>query len=179
MVECLAGESVCADDTLVRGGGAIELRLRSYLTQRTPPIEHVGSVRAVITRGNEVLLMRNRDGYHVLPGGKLEPGESAIAALRREIREETGWSECDAEQLGLIHLEHLTPKPPGHVGHYPECLWIIYRGRVGRYDERAKLQGDFEVESSFRTAAAVQPLLDEGFQRLFLSEALRSIDRGS
>lgn len=36
-----------------------------------------------------------------LPGGGIDPGESALAALHREVREETGWSIADARQIGV------------------------------------------------------------------------------
>lgn len=50
-------------------------------------------VAAVIERGDEILIARRRRGArHALkwefPGGKVEPGESPRAALRRELREE-------------------------------------------------------------------------------------------
>lgn len=47
--------------------------------------------RGVLIRGNRVLLCQNRKhGYYYLPGGHVEFGESAAAALAREFEEETG-----------------------------------------------------------------------------------------
>lgn len=47
--------------------------------------------RGVLRRGQAVLLCRNtRKGYYYLPGGHIEPGESAAEALAREFHEETG-----------------------------------------------------------------------------------------
>jgi hypothetical protein len=45
--------------------------------------------------GDKVLLMRRKDGFWGLPGGKLEPGESAEDAAAREAEEETGVRPTD------------------------------------------------------------------------------------
>jgi 8-oxo-dGTP diphosphatase len=57
------------------------------------PLTHV--VAGILERDGKILICRRRaDQPHALkwefPGGKLEPGESAAAALVRELREELG-----------------------------------------------------------------------------------------
>ena len=50
-------------------------------------------VYAILLRGNRVLLTHQstpRPEFQ-LPGGGVDPGESPIAALHREVYEETGW----------------------------------------------------------------------------------------
>ncbi len=52
-------------------------------------------VAAVIERDGRLLITRRPPGAHLagfweFPGGKREPGERAVAALEREIREELG-----------------------------------------------------------------------------------------
>ncbi len=50
------------------------------------------SVRAVIVRGDEVLLMYSQKyGYYKFPGGGIEPGESHKDTLVREVKEESGY----------------------------------------------------------------------------------------
>lgn len=51
---------------------------------------HIVSAAGLVRRGDEVLLVRSpRRGWE-FPGGQVEQGESVLAALLREIREETG-----------------------------------------------------------------------------------------
>jgi len=61
-----------------------------------PPADRIEVVAAVIQRDDGRFLLGQRPagkvyaGYWEFPGGKIEPGESAGAALRRELHEELG-----------------------------------------------------------------------------------------
>lgn len=65
----------------------------------------VPAVGVVCLKGDEVLLIRRgkppRMGEWSLPGGRIEPGERAVDAALRELREETG---VEARILGLIDV---------------------------------------------------------------------------
>ena len=99
-------------------------------------IEVIARGVAILGRGDaaRVLLCQNKKrGYYYLPGGHVDPGEPAAAALRREILEEMGIDsrigpplclhECafhdgraDHHEINLVfHVEHLgrpgTPWP--------------------------------------------------------------------
>ncbi len=82
---------------------------------------------AVIRRGNRVLLTSRPEnkppaGWE-FPGGKLEPGESFAAALRRELREELGVEaavtdelyRCDTGRVELCFLRAVIPDMAGIV----------------------------------------------------------------
>ena len=59
--------------------------------------------RAVILNGNYVLLAHQKGMDNTfLPGGHIEIGEGAIAALKREIYEELGLNVDVREYLGAL-----------------------------------------------------------------------------
>jgi 8-oxo-dGTP diphosphatase len=70
-----------------------------------PPI----SVKAVLLHQGRVLLLANERGEWDLPGGRPDAGEDHRAALKREVREETG---LDVEVVAALD-EHRFEVLPG------------------------------------------------------------------
>jgi 8-oxo-dGTP diphosphatase len=83
-----------------------------------PPQRPQLAVSAAIFRDNKVLLVRRArspgKGFHSLPGGRVEFGESLVQALHREIEEETSLT---IEIIGLAGWREVLPTEPGR-GHY-------------------------------------------------------------
>ncbi|GAA2125757.1 NUDIX domain-containing protein [Glycomyces algeriensis] len=77
------------------------------------------SARAVVVdREGRVLLVRHRAGgreFHVLPGGRVEQGETAAEAAVREVLEETGLQVSVGDLLWV--REYLPERHPGNPHH--------------------------------------------------------------
>jgi 8-oxo-dGTP diphosphatase len=71
-------------------------------------------VAAVVVDDHGRLLVVRKRGTTAFmqPGGKLEPGESPVDALRREVREELGVGVTDVQELG--HHTAIAANEPGH-----------------------------------------------------------------
>lgn len=66
-----------------------------------------------ILERNGSLLLTWQGGIHnevQLPGGGIDPGESAIAALHREVFEETGWRIATPQKLGVYRRFTFMPE---------------------------------------------------------------------
>ncbi|MGR3806102.1 NUDIX hydrolase [Marinibacterium profundimaris] len=60
-----------------------------------------------------------------LPGGGVDPGESPIAALHREVHEETGWSISAPRRVGAFRRFTYMPEYDLHA----EKICLIYIAR--------------------------------------------------
>lgn len=76
-----------------RSDAAIEVRPDAVANESGP----LAAAGVLFVAGDKVLLMHRKDGFWGLPGGKLEPGESAQDAAAREAEEETGRRPTDLQ----------------------------------------------------------------------------------
>ncbi len=168
----LARHKPQAQESAVWGGGAFPLHITAYLGHEPPPLAYVTSVRSVVLRDATALVLRDRDGLHILPGGRRELGEMLEETLRREVLEETGWTLRALTMLGSLHFHHLSPMPPGHPYPHPDFVQVVYMAQAGAYDPDARVADDHELGSGFRPLAAVRALALTAHEQLYLATAL-------
>ena len=120
-------------------------------------------VGAAIVRGNEVLVAQRSggtyDGQWEFPGGKVEPGETQLAGLVREIAEELGTVVEPQEFLGEVLLDGVVGG--GVPGASTLRLWRVrLTGGEPSSHEHAQLRwlGADELEE-LNWIAADRPLL--------------------
>lgn len=85
------------------------VRLPDGITAEREFIEHPGAVMAIaLTDAGELVLERQyryplRRDMIELPAGKIDPGESPLECVRRELLEETGYVASNWRHLATIH----------------------------------------------------------------------------
>lgn len=86
----------------------------------------LGAGGLIVDDGGALLLVMEtgsgKEGKWSLPAGKIEPGESAVEAMVREVREETGLVVDPVDVVGLYHSVTTTE---GRYG-----LNILFRARI-------------------------------------------------
>jgi 8-oxo-dGTP diphosphatase len=150
------------------------LRRATYLTMEEPPLEMVTSVRAVVLRGPEVLVVREPTGErYVVPGGRREAGETIEATVRREVLEETGWTLGAIEPLAVVHYRHTGPCPAGYPYPYPDFAQIIFLAEATTFDPAAIIPDEWVAESAlYPVSAAMDLVAARPSDRLLLEAAL-------
>ena len=169
----LSGKSPFHETKALWGNGTMPLRVRYFLCNEQAPEQFVTSVRCLVLHNDSVLVLRNRDEVHVLPGGRRQEGETLEQTLRREVSEETGWQVGAISLLGFIHLEHLGPKPPGYEFLHPHFLQIVYHSRASKHVPESMLDNDYEEHAGF---APIGKLEDLGIAEAELEYVRSAID---
>jgi ADP-ribose pyrophosphatase YjhB (NUDIX family) len=145
-----------AEDSTVWGN--MPLRITSHLSDELPPHDYITSVRCLVLRKRAILVVRNPDETHIIPGGRCEAGETFEETLRREVLEETGWTIVEPKLLGFMYFHHLNPKPPGYKYPHPDFLQLIYTAEADQLIPDAKQADDYEIEANFRLLDEVKAL---------------------
>lgn len=130
---------------------------------------HRAGVYAILWRDGRILLTyQDHPEYEFqLPGGGVDPGEAPLAALHREVREETGWRIAPLRRLGTFRRFAFLPEYELRA----EKLCTVYLARPVR-----PLGPPAEAGHSshwFDPQAALQILPNEG-DRDFLRLVLRA-----
>ena len=95
-----------------------------------PPDNLIAHINLVPRIGNEWVLLRHENGAWDIPGGTLEPGETYMNALRRELVEEAGAELHSFRILGAWHCMSMAGKPYRAHLPFPEFYRFVGYGQV-------------------------------------------------
>ncbi len=83
---------------------------------------------ALIVGPDGMLLLVDEDGELQIPGGGIDPGESPVQALHREVIEETGWRIADPRRIGgYQRFDYLDS-----VGYWCRVVKLVFAARAVR-----------------------------------------------
>jgi 8-oxo-dGTP diphosphatase len=94
--------------------------------RRKPYRDRIGAY-AVIA-GARGLLLVDQEGELQLPGGGIDPGESPLQALHREVGEETGWRIAAPRRIGAFQRFAFLPD----YGYWARKVQLVYIARAVR-----------------------------------------------
>lgn len=131
-------------------------------------------VYAVLIDGAEVLLTHQAapEPEYQLPGGGIDPGEHPLAALHREVAEETGWRIGGVRRMGAYR--RFTYMPDYDL--WAEKICLIYLARPVRRLGPPREPGHTAVWSPLDGAADL--LASPGDRALLASLTRRAVFRG-
>ena len=114
----------------------------------------ISAAAMAITENNEVLLVkqyRHPIGQHLLelPGGFIDEGEDTVAAISRELMEETGYTFESVKQLGI------TAANPGVLNNFTH----LFLATGGKKKAAQQLDANEEIEIVLKPLDEVRTLL--------------------
>ena len=116
-------------------------------------VMHKLATLAYLTYNNEVLLLyRNKkendfhEGKYVAIGGRVEPGETPLECILREIQEEAGYRLSDSEISfrGYIYFDEFSRKKDSED--LPAFNWLVfmYSAAVFKKNDHINIEGELK-----------------------------------
>jgi len=124
-----------------------------FIPSKTPPDLPVTAVKIFVFQQDKLLLAHVTGRGWDLPGGHIEPGETPVQAIVRELKEETG---AAVERFALIgYLQITTQQQNEHNRKYPKqsCI-LVYKGAGLKVDQNHR----FQLEASESRLFAINEL---------------------
>lgn len=175
----LRGLRHAASET-VRWPGDLSFRVQTFVTAEAPPATLLTSARAIVLLGDEVLVVTDRSpSTHILPGGRIEPGEDGLRAVVREVGEETGWEVRPGGQIGVRYLHHLQPRPAAYAFPYPDFFQAVYVAHALRQRPQLRNKDGWETEARFIPVRDAFTLPLSAGEHALLAAALEALQRPS
>lgn len=124
------------------------LRLILWVSRRTIPVDFFSqrypvSIKGIIIRENEVLLLKNERDEWDLPGGKVRNDVSPEDCLIRETKEETNLD------VKVISLEHTFIY---NVRNWIRVFVIVYRCSIISDKDQLKISGEHFDKKFFKSS---------------------------
>ena len=155
--------------------GNMKLEISHYITTVIPPEEFISSVRCILFKEDQIMVIQNPNGdHHVMPGGRCELNETLEETGRREILEEVGWHMGPLKVIGTRRFYHQTPMPPGYKYPYPNFLQLIYTAEATLFSLEGKQFDRYVASAAFYPITAVSKLDLSPGERLFFQTALQN-----
>lgn len=91
---------------------------------------HIAAAIIKDEKGRLLLVRKRGTAYFMQPGGKIEPGESALSALIRELREELSFEMSPEELEPFGEFTDKAANEPGHLLYATmfsteRCIWDV------------------------------------------------------
>lgn len=130
-------------------------------------------VYAVLLDGADLLATHQASPLpeYQLPGGGIDPGEHPVAALHREVLEETGWRISVVRRMGAFRRFTYMPE----YDRWAEKICSIYLGRPVRRIGAPSEEGHTAV---WMPASVALDVLGNDGDKAFLASALSSNRQG-
>ncbi len=119
-----------------------------------PPAHLISNINFVPFIGDQWLIVRHDRGWGVT-GGTLEPGETYLQAIGRELREEAGARMLSCHLVGAWHCHSLAAQPYRPHLPWPEFYRLLAYGQVERVGQPENPLGAEQIEE-----VAVLPLAE-------------------
>ena len=120
---------------------------------------------------------RGKPGIWALPKGKIDPGESAVEAAVREVREETGVEGSLVEKLGDVRYMYIATWEGARGEKISKVVSFFLltagAGRIGEIDEAMRVEVD---EARWIPLDEAQRLLTHKGERAMVAKAIERLD---